>query len=142
MTTQHDGYGDIIKKFIRHLLGRNGWRKTLGNNRTLTKTSKTLDMCHRSYFSFAARQAVGKNQRTHSMIHEHKLAGYASRKNIHSHFTTKTQVARVFKSSLTLFSGCEDSVTSPATFDHFKIFSSHRTTTLHHKSNEITLFFN
>ena len=116
--------------------------KTLGNNRTLTKTSKTLDMCHRSYFFFFLHQAVGKNQRTHSMIHEHKLAGYASRKNIHSHFTTKTQVARVFMSSLTLFSGCEDSVTSPLTFDHFKIFSSHRSTALLHKSNEITLFFN
>lgn len=36
--------------------------KKLGNNGTLTKTSKKLDMCHRSYFSFAARQAIGKNQ--------------------------------------------------------------------------------
>ena len=98
-------------------------------------------MCHRSNLSFAARQAIGKNN-THSIIHERKLAGYASTKKIHGHFTTKTQVARDFMSSFTLFSGCEDSVTSPATFDHFKIFSSHRRTALLHKSNEMTLFFN
>ena len=79
---------------------------------------------------------------THSIIHERKLAGYASTKKIHGHFTTKTQVARDFMSSFTLFSGCEDSVTSPVTFDHFKIFSSHRSTALLHKSNEMTLFFN
>jgi len=63
MTTQHGGYGDIIKKFIRQLLERRSGEKTLGNNGTLTKTFKKLDMCHRSYFSFATCQAIGKNER-------------------------------------------------------------------------------
>ena len=52
----------LLKSSTDICWGEMAGEKTLGNNRTLTKTSKTLDMCHRSYFSFAARQAIGKNQ--------------------------------------------------------------------------------